>query len=708
MTFRTVVKEVALEQGVFASFMPKPLADQPGSGMHTHLSLFEGDRNAFHEAGGHLELSKTARRSSPACCAHAAEITAVTNQFVNSYKRLWGGAEAPSYVCWGHNNRSALVRVPHVQARQGQLEPHRVPRGRLRHQPVPRVRACCSPPASRASRRATSCPRAPRTTSGSSPTPSAARWASSRCRPRSTQAIAIMEKSELVAETLGEHVFDFFLRNKRAGVGRVPRAGHAVRAAAVPAGPVRPVTHRRRPPGGSTLAGRLDARRRVADAGARRAAAAPTRRCVDARRATPTPDAAPRRRSAEVADPDQALLALAKLAGAVVRRPGRCSALLRGVLARATGPRATRLLAVRRARPSRSATPRGAPGEPARARSTTTPGTGVPVARGARRAARRRRRRPRRATCPWPRSPGAAGVDAMRRAYRAPAAADRRDRPRPRRPADPAARRRRGARRPRRRRAGGGARARPRRASTTTARRAARRHRHGQGRRARAQLRQRRRRHLRRRAGRRASTRPRRSRSAPGSPPASRGRARRRRASRRCGRSTPRCGPRARTGRWCAPSPATAPTTSAGPRRGSSRRCSRRGRSPATRRSGAAYVEAIAAVRVGGGERENFVEDSQAMRRRVEEHVPAGGGRPAAQARRRRAARRRVHGPAAPARARAGRRVDPQPEHADRARGAGRRRVRRPRRTPPSSRSATGCCACSSTASSCTGCAAPT
>ncbi|MBC7552121.1 MAG: glutamine synthetase, partial [Cellulomonas sp.] len=104
MTFRTVVKEVALEQGVFASFMPKPMADHPGSGMHTHLSLFEGDRNAFNEVGGQYELSKVARSSIAGLLKHAREITAVTNQYVNSYKRLWVGAEAPSYVCWGHNN----------------------------------------------------------------------------------------------------------------------------------------------------------------------------------------------------------------------------------------------------------------------------------------------------------------------------------------------------------------------------------------------------------------------------------------------------------------------------------------------------------------------------------------------------------------------------------------------------------------------------
>ena len=185
MTFRTVVKEVALEQGVFASFMPKPLADQPGSGMHTHLSLFQGDANAFHEAGGHLELSKTARSFIAGLLKHAAEITAVTNQFVNSYKRLWGGAEAPSYICWGHNNRSALVRVPMYKPGKGNSS-------RIEYRAVDSATnpylafAVLLNAGSRASRRATSCPRAPRTTSGSSRTRSAARSASSRCPRRST------------------------------------------------------------------------------------------------------------------------------------------------------------------------------------------------------------------------------------------------------------------------------------------------------------------------------------------------------------------------------------------------------------------------------------------------------------------------------------------------------------------------------------------
>ncbi|MFY0671534.1 MAG: type I glutamate--ammonia ligase [Aquiluna sp.] len=112
MTFKTVIKEVAIEQGVYATFMPKPFTDQPGSGMHTHFSLFEGDKNAFFDASAEYHLSNTARKFMAGVLKHAPEITLVTNQFVNSYKRLWSGGEAPSYVSWGHNNRSALIRVP--------------------------------------------------------------------------------------------------------------------------------------------------------------------------------------------------------------------------------------------------------------------------------------------------------------------------------------------------------------------------------------------------------------------------------------------------------------------------------------------------------------------------------------------------------------------------------------------------------------------
>ncbi|MFX5751939.1 glutamine synthetase, partial [Acinetobacter baumannii] len=90
------VKEVAIEQGVYATFMPKPLSGQPGSGMHTHMSLFEGDMNAFYDEGGQYQLSNVGRHFIAGLLRHANEISAVTNQFVNSYKRLWGGDEAPS------------------------------------------------------------------------------------------------------------------------------------------------------------------------------------------------------------------------------------------------------------------------------------------------------------------------------------------------------------------------------------------------------------------------------------------------------------------------------------------------------------------------------------------------------------------------------------------------------------------------------------
>ncbi|MGH2324966.1 type I glutamate--ammonia ligase, partial [Streptococcus uberis] len=95
-------------------------AEHPGSGMHTHFSLFEGDVNAFFEAGREYQLSDVARSFIAGILHHAQEMTAITNQFVNSYKRLWGGGEAPSHRSWGHNNRSALVRVPLYKPGKGQ------------------------------------------------------------------------------------------------------------------------------------------------------------------------------------------------------------------------------------------------------------------------------------------------------------------------------------------------------------------------------------------------------------------------------------------------------------------------------------------------------------------------------------------------------------------------------------------------------------
>jgi glutamine synthetase len=112
MTFRHIIKEVALSQGIYASFMPKPLSDHPGSGMHTHISLFKGEENAFFQDGGEEQLSSTARSFVAGIIKHAPEFIAVTNQWVNSYKRLHGGGEAPAKINWGKENRDAMIRIP--------------------------------------------------------------------------------------------------------------------------------------------------------------------------------------------------------------------------------------------------------------------------------------------------------------------------------------------------------------------------------------------------------------------------------------------------------------------------------------------------------------------------------------------------------------------------------------------------------------------
>jgi len=214
MTFRLVMKQVALEQGIYASFMPKPFQDHPGSGMHTHLSLFEGDRNAFFEAGAEFQLSKVGRSFIAGLLRHAPEITAVTNQWVNSYKRLYGGAEAPAYVCWGHNNRSAMVRVPMYKPTKGQST--RIEVRSLDSAANPYLAFAVLLAAGLTG-----------VQEGYELPPGAEDdvWALTEAERRSLgieplpqnlhEAIVVMERSELVAETLGEHVFDFFLRNKR-------------------------------------------------------------------------------------------------------------------------------------------------------------------------------------------------------------------------------------------------------------------------------------------------------------------------------------------------------------------------------------------------------------------------------------------------------------------------------------------------------------
>ena len=115
MTYRLVVKEVALANGVYATFMPKPLAGENGSGMHTYQSLFKGDTNAFFSPDDEYNLSPIAKSYMAGLLRHAPELTLVTNQWINSYKRLVPGYEAPVYLTWARRNRSDLIRVPHYR-----------------------------------------------------------------------------------------------------------------------------------------------------------------------------------------------------------------------------------------------------------------------------------------------------------------------------------------------------------------------------------------------------------------------------------------------------------------------------------------------------------------------------------------------------------------------------------------------------------------
>ena len=214
MTFRYTVKEVALTQKVHASFMPKPFSEQPGSGMHTHFSLFEGDQNAFYHPENPYELSDTGRAFVAGILRHAREISAVTNQWVNSYKRLIVGGEAPTAVCWGHANRSALVRVPMYSP--GKSSSRRVE--------VRSLDSACNPYLAYSVILAAGLKGvqeeyelAPATEDDVwSLTEAERKAAGYDSLPQNlNEALAELENSELVAETLGEHVFDFFLRNKR-------------------------------------------------------------------------------------------------------------------------------------------------------------------------------------------------------------------------------------------------------------------------------------------------------------------------------------------------------------------------------------------------------------------------------------------------------------------------------------------------------------
>jgi len=214
MTFRLVVKEVAASQGVHATFMPKPLEGVQGSGMHVHLSLFAGDDNAFYSADDDYNLSPVAKSFTAGLLRHAAEITAITNQTVNSYKRLVPGFEAPVHVSWARNNRSGLIRVP--IPKRGNASATRIEY----RSPDP----ACNPYLAfsvllAAGLRGIS--------EGYELPPEAdanlfemsdadlSKLGIEQLPQSLSDSLKVMERSTLVQEALGEHIFEWFLRNKR-------------------------------------------------------------------------------------------------------------------------------------------------------------------------------------------------------------------------------------------------------------------------------------------------------------------------------------------------------------------------------------------------------------------------------------------------------------------------------------------------------------
>ena len=214
MTFRLVVKEVAAIQGVHATFMPKPLEGVQGSGMHVHLSLFAGDDNAFYDADDPYNLSPVAKSFIAGLLRHAAELTAITNQTVNSYKRLVPGFEAPVHISWARNNRSGLIRVP--VAKRGNPSATRVEY----RSPDP----ACNPYLAFSVLLAAGL----RGIDEGYELPDEADAnlfemddkdllaLNIEQLPQSlSDSLRVMENSTLIREALGEHIFEWFLRNKR-------------------------------------------------------------------------------------------------------------------------------------------------------------------------------------------------------------------------------------------------------------------------------------------------------------------------------------------------------------------------------------------------------------------------------------------------------------------------------------------------------------
>ena len=214
MTHRIVVKEIAQRHGFYATFMPKPIFGVNGSGMHTHQSLFLGDRNAFFDQDGKYHLSEVAQGYIAGLLRHAPEITAVTSQWVNSYKRLVPGYEAPVYITWARRNRSTLVRVP--MYKPGKEKATRVEF----RSPDP----ACNPYLAFSVMLAAGMAGIKNRYELPPPTEkdvylmSAEERASKGIKslPGSLiEAIALTEKSELVREALGDHIFSNFITSKK-------------------------------------------------------------------------------------------------------------------------------------------------------------------------------------------------------------------------------------------------------------------------------------------------------------------------------------------------------------------------------------------------------------------------------------------------------------------------------------------------------------
>jgi len=214
ITLRVVVKELARRHGVYATFMPKPIFGINGSGMHTHQSLFKFERNAFHDPNDKSHLSDIAKGYIAGILKHAREITAVTNQWVNSYKRLVPGYEAPVYISWARRNRSTLVRVP--MYKPGKEEATRIEF----RSPDP----ACNPYLAFAVMLAAGLKGIENKYPLPEPIEEDIYHFSPEKRKRLNigelpgslnEAILEMEKSELVRQALGDHIFYKFIENKK-------------------------------------------------------------------------------------------------------------------------------------------------------------------------------------------------------------------------------------------------------------------------------------------------------------------------------------------------------------------------------------------------------------------------------------------------------------------------------------------------------------